>query len=136
CWTKRPTRNMLETALVFPSELESAEKLRVMKTDNAADIRLDAMLENFIFYISRMYEFSHSLGQKRTNHRRPKSTFVRCYSNSGQIVAVPRMSAMCHVWTAPAVQGKNLTFQRSVRVQPCIRPLNAAALAAGPDVIR
>jgi hypothetical protein len=31
---------------------------------------------------------------------------------------------------------RNLTFQRSVRVQPCIRPLNAAALAAGPDVIR
>ena len=31
---------------------------------------------------------------------------------------------------------RNLTFQRSVRVQPCIRPLNAAAMAAGPDVIR
>ena len=41
-----------------------------------------------------------------------------------------------HVWTAPAVQGKNRTIQRNVRVQPCIRPLNAAALAAGPDVIR
>jgi len=27
---------------------------------------------------------------------------------------------------------RNLTFQRSVRVQPCIRPLNAAAMAAGP----
>jgi hypothetical protein len=26
--------------------------------------------------------------------------------------------------------------QRNVRVQPCIRPLNAAVLAAGPDVIR
>ena len=25
---------------------------------------------------------------------------------------------------------------RSVRVQPCIRPLNAAVMAAGPDVIR
>src|ERR1700747_682470 len=32
---------------------------------------------------------------------------------------------MCHVWTAPAVQEKNLTFPRIVRVQPCIRPLNA-----------
>ena len=31
---------------------------------------------------------------------------------------------------------RNLTFQRSVRVQPCIRPFNAATLAAGPDVIR
>src|SRR3981081_728346 len=41
------------------------KKLCVMRTDNAADIRLDAMLENCIFYISPMYEFSHSLGQKR-----------------------------------------------------------------------
>jgi hypothetical protein len=31
---------------------------------------------------------------------------------------------------------KNLTFSRNVRVQPCIRPLNAAVVAAGPDVIR
>jgi hypothetical protein len=42
----------------------------------------------------------------------------------------------CHVWTAPAVQEGNLMFPRIVRVQPCIRPLNAAVLAAGPDVIR
>ena len=42
------------------------EKFRVMRTDNAADIWLDAMLENCIFYISRMYEFSHSLDPKRT----------------------------------------------------------------------
>jgi hypothetical protein len=38
------------------------EKLRDMRTDNAADIRLNAMLGNCIFYISPMYEFSHSLG--------------------------------------------------------------------------
>src|SRR5450759_1104540 len=37
------------------------EKLRDMRTDNAADIRLNAMLGNCIFYISPMYEFSHSL---------------------------------------------------------------------------
>jgi hypothetical protein len=55
-----------------------------MRTDNAADIRLDAMLENCIFYISWMYEFSHSLGQKRTNYRGLKPTFVRYCSNSGQ----------------------------------------------------
>src|SRR5215467_10148474 len=46
------------------------------------------------------------------------------------------MSQKCHVWTAPALQEKNLTSERSVRVQPCIRPFDAAALAAGPDVIR
>ncbi len=27
---------------------------------------------------------------------------------------------MCHVWTAPAVQERTLTFPRIVRVQPCI----------------
>jgi hypothetical protein len=31
-----------------------------METDNVSDIPLDAMLENYIFYIFRMYEFSHS----------------------------------------------------------------------------
>ena len=36
-----------------------------MRTDDAADIRLDAVLENCIFYISPMYEFLHSLGQNR-----------------------------------------------------------------------
>ena len=34
------------------------------------------------------------------------------------------MAAKGHVWTAPAVQ-EELTFQRSVRVQPCIRPVFA-----------
>ena len=42
------------------------EKLRDMRTDNAADIRLNAMLGNCIFYISPMYEFSHSLDPKQT----------------------------------------------------------------------
>ena len=45
------------------------DKLRFIRTYNTPDIRLDAMLENYIFYISRMYEFSHSLGPKRTNRR-------------------------------------------------------------------
>jgi hypothetical protein len=44
------------------------EKLRDMRTDNAADIRLNAMLGNCIFYISPMYEFSHSLDPERTSH--------------------------------------------------------------------
>jgi hypothetical protein len=37
-----------------------------MRTDYAADTRLDTMLENCIFYIFRMYEFSDSLVQERT----------------------------------------------------------------------
>jgi hypothetical protein len=35
---------------------------------------------------------------------------------------------------ARVAREKNLTFSRNVRVQPCIRPLSAAVLAAGPDV--
>ncbi len=38
-----------------------------MRTDNAADIRLGAALENCIFYISPMYEFLHSLDPKLTS---------------------------------------------------------------------
>ena len=51
------------------------EKLRVLRTDNAADIRLDAMSENCVFYISPMYEFSHSLDPKRTSGRHPNKPF-------------------------------------------------------------
>src|ERR1039457_4758868 len=51
-----------------------------MRTDAAADIRLDAVLENCIFYISSMYEFSHSLGHSRPSWSRLASTFVR-FSN-------------------------------------------------------
>ncbi len=50
-------------------------------------------------------------------------------------IASSPMSLMGHVWTAPAVQEES-DYQRSVRVQSCIRPLSAAVLAAGPDVIR
>ena len=39
------------------------EKLRVMRIDDSADMRLDAVLENGIFYIFPMYEFLHSLAQ-------------------------------------------------------------------------
>src|ERR1035437_10665053 len=53
------------------------EKLRIMRTDAAADIRLDAVLENCIFYISPMYEFLHSLGQSLPSWPRPKPLFVR-----------------------------------------------------------
>ena len=37
---------------------------------------------------------------------------------------------------ARGAREKNLTFRETIRVQPCIRPLDAAVLAAGPDVIR
>ena len=34
-----------------------------MRTDAAADIRLDAVLENCIFYVSPMYEFLHTIAR-------------------------------------------------------------------------
>jgi len=37
-----------------------------METDNVSGIPLDAMLENCIFYILRMYEFSHSQDPRLT----------------------------------------------------------------------
>ena len=45
------------------------------------------------------------------------------------------MEALCHVWTAPAVQEES-DVSANGRVRSCIRPVVAAALAAGHDVIR
>ena len=38
-----------------------------MRTDDFADMRLDAVLENCIFYIFPMYEFLHSLDPQRSS---------------------------------------------------------------------
>jgi len=43
--------------------------------------------------------------------------------------ALPQNDAMDHVWTAPAVQEESDVL-RSVRVQPCIRPVFAWRLAS------
>ena len=53
-------------------------------------------------------------------HSALEPTFVRCYSNNGQIVAVPRLSAMCHKRTHALQQ--NCIDIRSPR-----RPLVASA---------
>jgi len=55
--------------------------------------------------------------------------------SAAQLASGVLMSGQGHVWTAPAVQEES-DYQRSVRVQSCIRPLKAAVLTAGPDVIR
>src|SRR3974377_228189 len=36
---------------------------------------------------------------------------------------------------ARGAREKNLTFRETIRVQPCIRPLNAAVWAGVPDVV-
>src|ERR1019366_4626129 len=50
CWTKRPTRNMLETALVFPSELESAHSKK-------RDTFVIEKLEKTLFFLKRISYF-------------------------------------------------------------------------------
>jgi len=49
-------------------------KLSITKTDDAADVQIDAALKNCIFYISPMYEFSHDLLARRSL-RNP----IRCF---------------------------------------------------------
>jgi hypothetical protein len=46
------------------------------------------------------------------------------------------LALFCHVWTAPAVQEESGAFQRSVGGAAMYSAFSAAALAAGPDVIR
>jgi hypothetical protein len=41
-----------------------------MGSNYTARVRLDALLENCFFYISRMYEFLHSLGHERQYSKR------------------------------------------------------------------
>jgi len=65
CGDRRDGPRLCEKSNARRARRNILEKLRVMRTDNAADIRLDAVLENCIFYISPMYEFSHSLGHER-----------------------------------------------------------------------
>jgi hypothetical protein len=40
-----------------------SKKLRTMESNRAARTMFDTLLENCIFYISQLYEFSHRLGQ-------------------------------------------------------------------------
>jgi hypothetical protein len=49
--------------------------------------------------------------------------------------AVPRMSALCHVWTAPGWQELSSRVQHW-SVLPCVRPLSAAHGAAGHNALR
>src|SRR5665213_3635014 len=56
-------------------------------------------------------------------------------SESDQIVAVPRLSALCYVWTAPSWQELFSRLQHW-SVQPCVRPLSAAHEAAGHNALR
>jgi hypothetical protein len=96
-----------------------------MSTDAAADMRLDAVLENCIFYISPMYEFSHSLGHKRTNHPGPKTNVVRYSSKADTISALGRVPRIGNPIPEPAPMLEKLC-RRS-----CNRPSRRAVIDRG-----
>src|SRR5262249_866661 len=54
----------------LPGTRNISKKLRIMESNDAARAMFDTLLENYIFYISPMYEFLHSQGQKL--HKRPE----------------------------------------------------------------
>jgi hypothetical protein len=87
-----------------------------MGTDDATDIPLDAMLENCIFYISRMYEFSHSLDPLQTSEphsnglpRRPQRSrnvlsfrfFHLEVAGTGPFPSSPVMVVLFEFWGGP-----------------------------------
>jgi hypothetical protein len=57
-------------------------KLGIMKPNHPAHIWLNTVLENCIFYISTMYEFSHRVGQNEKVSRR--AFLDRCTPESGR----------------------------------------------------
>src|SRR5260221_7557538 len=82
-----------------------SKKLRTMESNRAARTMFDTLLENCIFYISQLYEFSHRLGQTRSSGDvrcttalppkadvHPRSCYVAFVPNSdiGQIIRSPR----------------------------------------------
>jgi hypothetical protein len=51
------------------------------------------------------------------------------------LLVIKRMSQMGHVWTTPTGQGI-FWFSAWVGRKSCVRPVGAALMTAGPDVIR
>src|SRR5450830_858124 len=69
--------------------------------------------------------------QTIAGQNRPLSALVQKRTNGDAV----RLSAKCHVWTAPSWQGLSSRLQHW-SVQPCVRPLSAAHVAAGHNALR
>jgi hypothetical protein len=54
-----------KTSAVAPHIEIIPEQLHLWGSNHTAHARFDALLENCVFYISRMYEFLHSQGHSR-----------------------------------------------------------------------
>ena len=59
--------NFVLLASALRARRRNSETLRIIKLGHPGKSRLDTVLENCIFYISPMYEFSHRLGHKAKN---------------------------------------------------------------------
>jgi len=55
-----------------------SKKLRAMESNRAPRTMFDILLENCIFYISQLYEFSHRLGQDRLSEECPRRVRFTC----------------------------------------------------------
>src|SRR5664280_2410357 len=78
--------------------------------------------------------FKSLLQQNRSLADKPSRAKIhRCplLSNNGQNIAVPRLSAKCHVWTAPSWQELSSRMQHW-SVQPCVRPLKCGTRGRWP----
>ena len=75
------------------------------------------------------------MGHLRPSNSAPVPVNVRYAPNSDHSTAAVRLSAKCHVWTAPGWQELSSRLQHW-SVQPCVRPLSAAHRAAGHNALR
>ena len=98
-----------------------------------------------------MFEFRQARSSCQTDVAGGSLSASPPYRRRGRNTPEGRRAVTRPGWPRRAMYGrrprckKNLTFPRSVRVQPCVRPVfawradlhcDAAAVAAGPDVIR
>jgi hypothetical protein len=66
-----------------------------------------------------------------------RSAYWSAYPPRLPVIAdIPALTLSAMYGRRPRCKGKESDLREMIRVQPCIRPLNAAAMAAGPDVIR
>ena len=79
-----------------PRTSKQLKKLRIMESNDAARAMFDTLLENCIFYISRMYEFLHSQAPIATElwHRSETSLRAVARRQSSWVISKLRSSAL------------------------------------------
>src|SRR5262249_50677780 len=100
-----------ESSSALRARRRNSETLRIMKLSHPAKSRLYTVLENCIFYISPMYEFSHSQGHSRrfgglchTSALPPKLRILICSrSLQGNRTANSDARLLGVAWTTPFV---------------------------------